>query len=208
MSITTYAELQSAIGDFLNRDDLTSVIPTFIALAEADLNRRVRHWRMETRTTLTIDDQFVDVPSDWAETVKLSVSTSDGPQEVELVSHADMADLRGSSNDTAGTPQYYAMSAGQFEFWPTPSESTTGTLLYITEIEALSDSNTSNWLLTQYPDAYLYSALTHSAPYLQEDSRVAVWAAFAKSAVDGVNADSAKSKYSGAGLRMKIRGLS
>ena len=28
MAITTYAELQSAVADWLNRDDLTSVIPS------------------------------------------------------------------------------------------------------------------------------------------------------------------------------------
>ena len=39
MTITTYATLKTAIADFLNRDDLTSVIPTFIALAEADMQR-------------------------------------------------------------------------------------------------------------------------------------------------------------------------
>ena len=51
MALTTYAELKTAIGDFLNRDDLTSVAPDFISLAEADINRRVRHWRMEGRAT-------------------------------------------------------------------------------------------------------------------------------------------------------------
>lgn len=49
MAITTYTELKSAIADFLNRDDLETVAPTFIALAEADINRRLRHWRMEKR---------------------------------------------------------------------------------------------------------------------------------------------------------------
>ena len=58
MALTTYAELKTAIGDFLNRDDLTSVAPDFITLAEADINRRVRHWRMEGRSTAQIDTQF------------------------------------------------------------------------------------------------------------------------------------------------------
>jgi len=33
MAITTYAELQSSITDFLNRDDLDTVAPDFITLA-------------------------------------------------------------------------------------------------------------------------------------------------------------------------------
>ena len=42
MAITTYSELQSAVADWLNRDDLTSVIPNFIELAEADLTRNLQ----------------------------------------------------------------------------------------------------------------------------------------------------------------------
>ena len=49
MAITTYAELQSAVADFLNRDDLTSVIPTFIDLAEAQMQRTIRHHKMMQR---------------------------------------------------------------------------------------------------------------------------------------------------------------
>jgi hypothetical protein len=45
MALTTYAELKTSIADFLNRDDLTSAIPDFITLAEADMQRRVKHWR-------------------------------------------------------------------------------------------------------------------------------------------------------------------
>ena len=43
MSISNFTELKSSIADFLNRDDLTAVIPTFIKLAEADMNRKLRH---------------------------------------------------------------------------------------------------------------------------------------------------------------------
>ena len=35
MALTTYTELKTSVGDWLNRTDLTTVIPDFIALAEA-----------------------------------------------------------------------------------------------------------------------------------------------------------------------------
>ena len=43
MALSTYDELKASIADFLNRDDLTSVIPDFIKLAETGMNREVRH---------------------------------------------------------------------------------------------------------------------------------------------------------------------
>ena len=39
MAISSYAELQTAIANFLARTGLNSVIPDFIQLAEARINR-------------------------------------------------------------------------------------------------------------------------------------------------------------------------
>lgn len=204
MTISTYAELQTAITDFLDRDDLASVVPTFISLAEADMSRRVRHWQMETRTTLSISGQFTAIPADWVETIRLYVTTG-GTAPIELVSRAEMMEFREAREDTAGRPEFYTMSAGQFEVAPTPDGTYAADLLYISKIPALSVSNTSNWLLSTAPDAYLYGALVHSAPYLQDDARTAVWASLYQSAVDSLNTASSEAKYSGSGLRMKVR---
>ena len=51
------------------------------------------------------------------------------------------------------------------------SEATDVEMLYIAQIEALSAGNTSNWLLSSHSGAYLYAALLHAAPYLQDDPR-------------------------------------
>jgi len=205
MAITTYTELKTAIADFLNREDLTAVIPTFIALAEADFNRTIRHWRMEGRSEATIDTQYSGIPADWLETVRFNISTSEGTQRLALISQAEMADRRGASHDTVNTPEFYSMSGGEFEVLPAPDGDYTADLLYYKSIEALSDSNTTNWLLTYYPDAYLYTALMHSAPYLDEDQRTTTWAALSASSRDNINISSDHARFSGTGLKMKIR---
>lgn len=205
MAITTYAELKTAISDFLNREDLTTVIPTFIALAEADFNRKVRHWRMEGRSEATIDTQYSGIPADWLETIRFNISTSEGTRGLELIGHSEMADRRGEAHDESGIPKFYSMSGGEFEVLPAPDGNYTADLLYYKSIEALSDSNTTNWLLTYHPDAYLYTALIHSAPYLDEDQRATTWAALTASAIDNINTSSDRSRFSGTGLKMKIR---
>ena len=42
MALTTYAELKTSVGDWLNRSDLTTAIPDFISLAEAQIERNLR----------------------------------------------------------------------------------------------------------------------------------------------------------------------
>jgi hypothetical protein len=78
-------------------------------------------------------------------------------------------------------------------------------MVYYGKPTALSDSNATNWLLTYYPDAYLYGSLMHSAPYLADDGRIQIWAALLQSAIDGINQDSEEAKFNSAGQRIKIR---
>jgi len=80
-------------------------------------------------------------------------------------------------------------------------------LLYYAKVPALSDSNTTNWLLTEAPDIYLYGSLLPSAPYLDEDERATTWAQFYAAAIQQLNQASDQARYSGSGLRLKVRGL-
>lgn len=209
MAITNYTNLQTTIADFLNRDDLTSVIPTFIQLAEAQMNREVRHWRMEARTSgaQSAGDQYMQIPADWLETIRFHV-TDAGTSAITLTSRAAMADIRAKNEDVSTKiPYLYCHADSQFELYPTPSSTTNIELLYYQKIPSLSASTTTNWLLENHPDVYLYGALLHSAPYLAEDARVAVWAQMYSAAVQNVNTASEKARYSGSGMTLKIRGL-
>ena len=87
MSIATYTELKAAIADWLLRDDLTAVIPTFISLAEADISRNLRHWRMEERVTLSVSGQYTDLPDGFLE-VAMATLASSRPVRMELISRA------------------------------------------------------------------------------------------------------------------------
>ena len=42
MAINTYGTLQTAVANWLDRDDLSARIPEFISLAEAIFNRTLR----------------------------------------------------------------------------------------------------------------------------------------------------------------------
>lgn len=204
MAITTYTELKSTIADFLNRDDLTAIIPTFISLAEAQMEREVRHYKMQKRSEGQIDTRYSQLPADFLEPVRFHLD--DGrSSRLELLSLDDMLQYRMETNDAQGKPRYYAVSGEAIEVYPTPDTTYSGELLYYAELEQLSDSNASNWLLEMSPDAYLYGALTQSAPYLKDDARMQVWSVLYSGAVAGTNLQSNKAKSGGSGLRLKIR---
>lgn len=174
MAITTYSELKSAVADFLNRDDLTSAIPNFIALAEATLNRRMRAPEMVTRATVTVDAEYENRPADWMETIRYQINTN--PITVVEFVTPEEAIIQKTRFSASGVPIYFSTVGTQFQHVPVPDTSYTGELMYYARIAGLSDSNTSNWLLTANPDIYLYATLIQSAPYLKEDERISVWA--------------------------------
>jgi hypothetical protein len=207
MALSNYTELKASIADFLNRDDLTSVIPDFIALAESQINRDIRHWKMEARSSgqQSGGDEYMQIPSDWVETIRLHL-TGTGTSVVNLVSRDTMADKRQANEDASGTPRMYTHADGQFQLYPTPSTDTDFELLYYQKLPSLS-SNSDNWLLLEAPDVYLYGALLHSAPYLAEDQRVAVWAQMYGASIQRLNEASDNARFSGSGLKLKVRGL-
>ena len=207
MALNTFTALKASVADFLNRDDLTAVIPDFISLAEAQINRDVRHWKMEARSSGQQDpsDEYMQIPADWVETIRLHL-TGSGTSVVNLISRDAMADKRQGDNDTSGTPMYYTHADGQFQLYPTPNATTDFELHYYQKIPSLI-SNADNWLLLDSPDVYLYGALLHSAPYLAEDERVAIWAQMYSASVARLNEASELARYSGSGLKLKIRGL-
>ena len=207
-TITNYSNLQTTIADFLNRDDLTAVIPTFIQLAEAQMNRDLRHWRMEVRASgqQSAGDAYMQIPSDWIETIRFHI-TDGGTSPLDLMSRKAIEDKRAGNENMSGTPRYYTHADSQFELYPTPNEQTNTELLYFAKIPSLSASNTTNWLLEDAPDVYLYGALLHSAPYLAEDERVGVWAQLYGASVQRLNDSSDDARMSGSGLTLKIRGM-
>jgi hypothetical protein len=194
MALATYADLQTSVGSFLNRADLTSIAPDFITLAEGQINRRLMKdgpvRQMMGRSDATIDDEFIAVPDDFLGARAMYLAPNYLP--LEFVSPEEIVRRKTLYPDESGDPQCFSVVGAEFQFWPWNDGTFTGELTYWKTIPALSVSNTSNWLLTAYPDVYLYTSLIQSAPYLRDDARLSVWGALAETALsDLVGADRA-----------------
>lgn len=194
----TYLELKTLIADTLNRQDLTSVIPSFIKMAEANIARKLDHWRQERRVSLILNEQYESLPGDFLRVVDMFLD--DGSQ-LDLASPAQIAD--GKVNKETGKPRYYTINSGELEFFPAPDISYGLTMVYRARVPDLDLDDDTNWVLKDYLDIYLYSALAHSAPYLKEDERVGVWASLAQAAILEANKESLIGKHSGSKLVMR-----
>lgn len=205
MSITTYAELQSSIADWLLRDDLTSVIPTFISLAEAKFNRRIRDYRMVKRATAQVDTAYFAIPSDWQENIRFQLNTSP-ITTLEYVTPDQAAEEKRLYN-SSGRPAFFTMIGDEFQIVPAPDSTYNAELTYYAKIPALSGSNTSNWLLTKAPDIYLYGALMEAAPYLDDDARIQVWGNLLEQSMNAIQIESDRAKTGSSSIRMRAKAM-
>ncbi|MBU9552827.1 phage adaptor protein [Burkholderia multivorans] len=215
MSITTYNQLCSTIADFLNRQDLTAQIPTFIQMAEAAVNsdERFRVMPAVTRSHALIDgsqtDQwgqyFLPVPDDYLAMQNFRILDLPPPARIDLVTQTQLDDLRQIYR--SGPPQYYAISGETMELLPAPpqGQSYTVQMVYYAKVPPLSTDNQSNWLLRLNPNVYLYGSLLHSAPYLKDDERIVVWKAFYEQAAEQINAADGLAQFSGSTMKMRTR---
>jgi len=193
MALTAYSGLIETVADWLNRGDLTAAIPTFITLAEAEMNRKLRVQDMVARCTATFDDQFTTVPSDFAGVKNIQVNGIPGKDgQLKSKSPAQLDDLRQRLYTLPGTPRVYAVIGRSIEVAPTPATACTVEMAYYQRIPALSEASPTNWLLTKHPDLYLYGTLAQSAPYLHDDERAQIWVGAFDRALDSINADDRK----------------
>jgi len=182
----TYANLKTAVADWLHRTDLTSVIPDFIGIGEQRMNNDCKARDMETTTTLSTvaSTATVATPTDLIETRRIMLATD--PYTV-LPYVAPERFARDFPASWSGPPQAYTAYGAYYQIGPLPDAVYSLSLVYAQRIPALSDTNTTNWLLTKWPYAYLYASLVASAPYLRDDNRIATWEAMYQQAMKDIN---------------------
>jgi hypothetical protein len=205
MSITSYTTLQSAIGDWLLRDDLAAVIPSFISLAEAKFNRRIRDYRMMKRATAQIDAGYSAVPADWLQTVRFQLNTTP-ITTLEYVT-PDQAAEEVRRYVSAGQTRFFTVIGKQFQLIPAPDGQQDGELTYYSKIPPLSNSMQSNWLLEVAPDAYLYGALMEAAPYLDDAEKLTTWGTLLEQAMQAIRVESERASVGSSSIRARAKAM-
>jgi len=191
MAITTYAELQTAIANWLERDDLTARIPEFIALCEDRLALDLRVRAMEATTDLTISAQNTALPTGFVGVRRLYLDND--PQRIEFMPPEHFWNT-GISQET-GTPKAFTIEGGNLVVAPAPDVTYTGKLLYWKRLTAFSGSTDTNDVLTSYRGLYLYGSLFEAAVYLEDDAAAAKFARMYEDVLARVNKSDSRDRF-------------
>lgn len=183
MSITNYAELKAAIASWLKRSDLTAQIPDFIRLAEVRLKSLIDVRDFETTVDLstTPNSPTVSLPGDFKSPIALWVDDINPREKLDQVITQNLP-----YTNTPGRPLYWAIDGDNIRF-QSPAYQVYPLKFRYTQLFELSDTNTTNFVLSQYPDVYLFGALYEAADYTFDDNNAAKWQAKFVEAVQRAN---------------------
>lgn len=201
MSLSTYAGLKDAIESWSHRNDVASRLDDFIDLAESEMFRYLRIRDMETRTTASLSTRYLALPTGFLEM-----------RRVRLISGGQYYDLNYATPEglkidaSTGVPTSYTITS-QLEFDRTPDSTYTIEYQYYQQSTALSSGNTSNAVLTRFPNIYLFGALWALYMWALQEDKAEYYHNKMMQAIRTANREDVKGRH-GPAPAMKVGGPS
>jgi len=157
MDITNFGELKAALSTYLFHQRFVAQYDLATKLFEKAANRRLRVRPMETSTLLTTAAGTVALPSDYL-AWRTVLWTGNTPYvELDYVHPAYLQSTQVTSDP--GNPRVFTIEGSNLKVRPT-DDTHDYEFHYYQSISTITTADaTTNWLLTTYPDSYLFGAL-------------------------------------------------
>ena len=203
MALDNYDGLKTEVAGWLNREDLALVIPTFVRLLEAQVERILRVREMLVRAEGELSDEFTTLPQDFLAIEHIVLVGVQNPKPLEWVPMNQINALQAESSP--GRPTHFSIIGDEIELSPLPAEGVVAQIAYYRAIPKLSDTQPVNWLLTRHPDLYLYGTLMQAAPYLKNDERIGTWTTALAAILEDIRLADERAIRGGAPLKMRFK---
>lgn len=192
-----YTGLVDSTQAWLHRSDVSDAdVDNFIYLFEKDFNTQMRTRNMEAQTTIGITSGYLPHPSDWLEWDSIKLIQGQNEYALLPLTEENSAVIYGLS--TLSDPRGYMVQGDKTFIYPQPgSGAWTYRTVYKQQVPGLSASNTTNWLLTNYPNVYLQGVLFWAGDYLVDDQKQLKYQQLVTQTLDQIKIASDRSKYKG-----------
>jgi hypothetical protein len=158
-----YSELQTKVAAYLHRSDLTALVPDFIALAEAYLFRELQVKELQISTTGTTTGEYADLPSDFGTLSRVTCTVAEREYSLDYKAQPESA--------SKSVPDSFALENNKLRIWGAGTGQAYK-LYYIPDVQPLSVSVSTNWLLTNAPDLYLYASALEGAKHVRNEGEI------------------------------------
>lgn len=188
--ISDYADLMVASHEYAGRNDIAHLFARFLGMAETKFNRLLRIAEMEGDASIPVTTGEGPLPADFLVMRDARVSATSAALRAMPLSELKTRYSRG------GIPIGYAIVGTNILLRPTWS----GDLLasYYKKIPALTLSNTTNWLLSAAPNAYLYAIVEQIALWERDLDKAAAAGGLLMSEINALQSADSDKRWSNA----------
>ena len=184
MALANFNNLKDAILTEFSRNDsgFVDALHDFILRGESVLNRRLRTHQMRATATVTISSSAstASLPTGFLSDIGLHYTS-----DLSQLTPATDADLVYWGSTDSGQPRLYRVGATVYECDRPADQSYATKAVYYKANNITSDS--TNWLLTNYPDAYLYASCFEAAAARQAKDRMALYKPLRDEIIEEIN---------------------
>jgi hypothetical protein len=193
----------------MDRDDLTASIPDFVVLFESNVNTEGALRTQFNRTSVSLPtvagQNYVSTPSDYLGVDTMVLTKSGGGFETlkPYGSPFQMYTDYPNAAVTTGQPKGFVNLVSKLELAPTPDAVYANTLYYYQKVPPLV-TNTTNWLMTNFPQIYLFGTLLAAEAFMGGDPAISKWGSLYDNAIQKLQGATDRNKYGGSGLIARI----
>jgi hypothetical protein len=204
MALATYTDLLASVAAWLNRSDLTTVIPDFVMLSEGRIARDLRLRKQVVTTTLSTvaNVSTLTLPADYLETENITVTSTSPAGALSVVTPEYIDRKYPASANYTGRPVVYTIVGDNLVFGPTPDAVYTISLDYYQRFTALATAST-NWLLTNHPTVYLMACLVEGSAYLMDADKAQAYESRYQAAINDLQFRDDAALRSGSAMRVR-----
>lgn len=202
LSDGNFTGLRTSLGEWLHRSDLTSTdLGNFIWLFEKDFNASLRVKGMEAQTTIASVSGYLPNPADWQAWKNITIVVGTLRYQLNPMSEEQWNNLEGFTG--VDRPRGYVVRGDRTYLVASPdSTGYSYQTTYFQGVTSLSGTAATNWLLTKFPQVYLYGSLLQAQAYAQDDKEIAKWEAAFNAGMANVLVESQKASFSGGTLQI------
>lgn len=192
----TYTQLQTLVPQYAERTDaaFAAQVPTFIALAENRLATDMKQQGFQSVVSGTLPlSPSLAKPSFWKETISFNYTDATGARHPLFLRPLEYLRNYWPNDSLTDTPRFYAdYNATHFMFAPTPSAALSFELVYYARLQPLSDSNDSNWMTLNVPQALFSAVMVEACRYIKNPARQASWEEMYQSSSGALKSENAE----------------
>jgi len=187
MALVNYSDLKASVKKWSKRDDVDALLDDFIDICETEIYEntveplRLRSMIVTETSATSTSVRTQSLPTGFLEVRRTDLTIGTVRTPIDYVTPSAQVIRTGTA-----VPANYTIT-DQIEYDIIPDVAYVTNIVHYAKLTALSSSNTTNDIITNHSNIYLYGTLAILYQYAEDDEQAAQYKALFIAAINGAN---------------------